>query len=349
MSDAQTHRTELKPFLEQLETPILFRGDETTAYRDPSLYYHDGVFYLVFNLVKSAGGIQQPGKSLPDRTLRVAVTTSRDLKTWSKINVLTAGDKTRNFHPAGNLVRFQDEWILGLCSYPTPNDEKYGNQDARGYLMRSKDLTDWSEPELIPLLGPEVPFEKMGRILGTSFLEDRDEAGLWWAFYKHGGGHISASRTRDFQTWEPLGRTGIHGENECLLVVDGWYWLVSSPGDGIDFSRSRDLKTWETVRNERLGQKDWPWAQGRLTAAHVVDLRQVPGVGKFVMVFHGSDFAEEDPRGGFDNFASIGIAWSDDLSTWQWPGKSVHTPEKMAAPCARPSAGTSNPRGGEPR
>ena len=216
-------------------------------------------------------------------------------------------------------MRFRDEWILGLCSYPTPNDEKYGNQDARGYLMRSKNLVDWSEPELIPLMGPEVPFEKMGRILGTWFLEDRDQPGLWWAFYKNNRGVISASQTRDFQTWKFLGPSGIHGENECVLLADDWYWLISSPGNGIDFSRSRDLKTWEKVRNERLGQKDWPWAQGRLTAAHVVDLRQVPGVGKFIMVFHGSDFAEEDPRGGFDNFASIGIAWSDDLKTWRWP------------------------------
>jgi len=37
------------------------------------------------------------------------------------------------------------------------------------------------------------------------------------------------------------------------------------------------------------------------------------------MFFHGSDFPEEDPRGGFDNFASIGLAWSDDLKSWTWP------------------------------
>ena len=73
-----------------------------------------------------------------------------------------------------------------------------------------------------------------------------------------------------------------------------------------------------------LGQPTWPWAQGRLTAGFVLDLRTEPAVGKALMFFHGSDFPEKDPRGGFDNFASIGLAWSDDLKTWAWPGKEGH-------------------------
>jgi hypothetical protein len=70
-----------------------------------------------------------------------------------------------------------------------------------------------------------------------------------------------------------------------------------------------------------LGQKDWVWAQGRLTAGFVLDARHVPQVGKYLMFFHGSRYGEDDPRGGFDNFASIGLAWSDDLREWDWPGK----------------------------
>jgi hypothetical protein len=50
----------------------------------------------------------------------------------------------------------------------------------------------------------------------------------------------------------------------------------------------------------------------------VLDLRDVPAVGKAIMFFHGSRYPEEDPRGGFDNFASIGFAWSDDLEQWAW-------------------------------
>jgi hypothetical protein len=45
-------------------------------------------------------------------------------------------------------------------------------------------------------------------------------------------------------------------------------------------------------------------------------------VGKALMFFHGSQYREKDPRGGFDNYASLGLAWSDDLKSWNWPGKS---------------------------
>jgi hypothetical protein len=68
-----------------------------------------------------------------------------------------------------------------------------------------------------------------------------------------------------------------------------------------------------------LGQMDWDWAKGRITAGFVLDLRQEPHIRKALMFFHASRFPEDDPRGGFDNFASIGIAWSDDLILWSWP------------------------------
>jgi hypothetical protein len=43
--------------------------------------------------------------------------------------------------------------------------------------------------------------------------------------------------------------------------------------------------------------------------------------------FHGSDFPEKDPRGGFDNFAGIGLAWSDEMKIWNWPGITSGTPK----------------------
>ena len=76
-----------------------------------------------------------------------------------------------------------------------------------------------------------------------------------------------------------------------------------------------------------LGQAEWPWAQGRLTAGFVLDLRGEPAVGKALMFFHGSEYSETDPRGGFDNFASIGLAWSDGLKTWAWPSAMPPKPE----------------------
>jgi hypothetical protein len=43
-------------------------------------------------------------------------------------------------------------------------------------------------------------------------------------------------------------------------------------------------------------------------------------VGKAILFFHGSDYPEMDARGGFDNYASIAMAWSPDLKEWFWPG-----------------------------
>ena len=68
------------------------------------------------------------------------------------------------------------------------------------------------------------------------------------------------------------------------------------------------------------GQKDWNWAKGRITAATVIDCRAVRGVGKYVMFFHGSGPRKEIKGDCYKN-CSIGIAWSDDLKEWTWPGK----------------------------
>ena len=66
-----------------------------------------------------------------------------------------------------------------------------------------------------------------------------------------------------------------------------------------------------------LGQKDWPWTRGRITAGTVVDLRWLSGVEKYLMFYHGS--GPETEKIHFDNHASIGIAWSQDLLDWSWP------------------------------
>jgi hypothetical protein len=50
----------------------------------------------------------------------------------------------------------------------------------------------------------------------------------------------------------------------------------------------------------------------------VLDLRDRPEVGKYVMFFHGSTrtgVAENEPHGE----SSLGLAWSDDLTHWSWP------------------------------
>ncbi|MDR3706987.1 MAG: hypothetical protein P4L33_01705 [Capsulimonadaceae bacterium] len=291
-----------------LTSPILFHGSATTAYRDPAAIYHDGRFHLFFTLVEAA-----PGDA---PYLYTATSTSADLIDWTEPVRLTPADRRANFSSPGNVVRYGGEWVLSLQTYPRPNGEKYGNEDARVWKMRSRDLTTWSAPELLRVKGPNVPQAEMGRMIDPYLLEDKDEPGKWWCFFKQNG--VSMSWSRDLENWTFFGSHGA-GENACVVIDGDDYVLFHSPENGIGVSRSTDLTIWRPDETLMLGAPGWEWARGRITAGFVLDLRKDPDVGKFVMFFHGS--GPENEESMFDNYASIGVAWSDDLRGWAWPGK----------------------------
>lgn len=301
--------------LQSLSSPIIFKGNDSIAYRDPAVLYHKKVFYLFFTMVKS----EADGKVYS----YTAMSTSKDLKKWSDKKILTPRDQTLDYSSPGNVIRFKNEWILCLQTYPRPgyyikDMPKFGTGDARLYIMRSKDLTSWSLPELIRVKGNEVTQKDMGRMIDPYLLEDKDEKGKWWCFYKQNG--VSMSYTYDFKNWKYVGHTE-SGENVSVLKEDIDYILFHSPKNGIAIKKSTDLKHWEAFGGViTLGQKEWPWANGRITAGTVVDLRKIPGYGAYVMFFHGSGPLTEE-AGDFDKNASIGIAWSKDLVNWSWPDK----------------------------
>ena len=96
--------------------------------------------------------------------------------------------------------------------------------------------------------------------------------------------------------------------------------MFHSPENGIGVLESENLLDWkDTEVTFYLGQKDWDWAKGRITAGMVLDCTRINNIGKYVMFFHGS--GPEDESVYFDNYASIGICWSNDLINWEWPGK----------------------------
>ena len=294
--------------LAAIASPVVFRGDAATAYRDPAAVYHDGWFYLYFTVAKIEPDQQAYGY--------VAWSKSRDLAHWTEPKIFTPRDQRLNYSSPGNLIRQGGEWVLCLQTYPRPHGEKYADETARIWTLRSKDLETWGPPELLRVKGPEVAQEKMGRMIDPFLLESKDDPGKWYCFYKQHG--VSISWSRDLKDWTYLGHTAA-GENPCVIADGGEYVLFHSPPDGIGVKRSNDLKAWRDEGVIKLGQAGWPWAQGRLTAGFVLDLRKDPRVGKALMFFHGSDFPENDSRGGFDNFASLGLAWSDDLKNWDWP------------------------------
>lgn len=294
-----------------LSSPILFQGDAATAYRDPAAIYHDGVFHLYFTYANldADGGL----------ALRTAQSESRDLTHWTKPDPFTPCDRKLNYSSPGNVVRFNNQWLLCLQTYPTPNGEHFGNKDSRLWTMRSADLVHWGEPKLLRVKGPGVPVDQMGRMIDPYLIEDRGDPGKWWCFFKQNG--VSWSWSRDLEHWNDAGHMGA-GENVCILHDGSEYIMFHSPANGIGVKRSKDLKSWRDDGLLTLGQREWPWAQGRLTAGCVLDLRQEPGIGKYVMFFHGESQAGRKVHDAHGQ-ASLGVAWSDDLKHWDWPGKTV--------------------------
>lgn len=299
--------------LSGLQSPVIFKGNDTTAYRDPAIIYGNKVFYLFFTLVE----IEKDGKVFS----YTATSHSRDLKKWSLPRKITPRNQNLNYSSPGNIIKFGDEWVLCLQTYPRPNHfisqpTRYGNKDARIYTMRSTDLINWGKPEIIMVKGREIPVEKMGRMIDPYLLEDKDEQGKYWCFYKQDG--VSMSWSYDLVNWTFQGRAEA-GENVCVLTENNEYIMFHSPKNGIGILKSNDLKNWlpwgELIT---LGQKEWDWARGRITAGTVINLNEIKGIEKYIMFFHGSGPLSEQ-EGDFDKNASIGIAWSNDLIYWEYP------------------------------
>ncbi len=304
-----------RPMLENVPSVVLFAGDGKTAYRDPAILYHGGSFHLYFTLVETE----------PDGLIYsyVAYSKSKDLVAWSEIRKITEKNQSLNYSSPGNVIRFGDEWWLCFQTYPRPayaagQPIRFGDEAARLYVMRSTDLDAWSAPELIRVKGDHVSPEDMGRMIDPYIFEDKGQPGKYWCVFKQNG--ISLSHSEDLRSWTFFGNIQA-GENPCLILDDDKYVLFHSPHNGIGIKSSTDLTAWQDWGNPiMLGQEHWDWAKGRITAGAVADLRNEADVGKFVMFFHGSGPLSE-MEGDFDRNSSIGIAWSDDLRTWEWPGK----------------------------
>ncbi|MHC4526731.1 MAG: glycoside hydrolase family protein, partial [Planctomycetota bacterium] len=141
-----------------------------------------------------------------------------------------------------------------------------------------------------------------------------DKPGKWWCFFDDNAANMSYSY--DLKSWTYFNRIAC-GENPCVLIDKNEYLLFYDPKDedrGAGMKRSGDLVSWRDVEERiALGQQQWEWAPGGIGAAFVIDLRHESRVGKYVMFFQAGK--------GFKEHVSIGLAWSDDLEKWDWPGK----------------------------
>ena len=128
---------------------------------------------------------------------------------------------------------------------------------------------------------------------------------------------LNLSWSYDLRHWTWFTRADSE-ESYCMLTEEDGYVLIDSPDNGVGMKLSPDLVHWHQIGVYTLGQRRWPWAQGRLSGGQVIDLRHVPEVGKYVMVFHGCT-PEGKIASNVHGAASLGLAWSDDLANWYWP------------------------------
>ena len=303
-------------------SPIL-TGHDDLSYRDPTALYHDGRVYLYYSYVR---------REEKNRFYwYVAMSESTDLRRWSAPVIVTPRGLDLNYSSPGNVVYHDGRWLMSVQTLPTPavfvNDPENtpwdpsdpvhvtGDHRCRILTLESRDLRHWRDPVLLRVKGPDVRVEDMGRIIDPFLCRDATDPKRWWCFYKQNGMAFSCSR--DLEHWTYAGSVEM-GENVCVLVIDGTYWIYHSPENGIGLKTTRDLRTFRDHGVLTLGQSEWPWAEKRLTAGFVCDLRSVDSIGKYVMFFHGSS-RRWNKAVNKHGHSSIGVAWSDDLSNWSWP------------------------------
>jgi len=321
LSDKSMWKLNLKKIdLTSIQSPIIMMGNDKTGFRDPAVVYHEGIFYMYYSLVTTE----------EDENIywHVAYSKSEDLVSWTDPVIITPKDQNKNFGSPGNVIRFNDEWVLCMQTYVIPGYNRkdklrFGNKDCRIWITRSKDLENWSEPEMLQVKGKGID---PGKMIDAYLVEDKDEKGKWWCFYKQNG--ASYSYSYDLKNWTYEGHTEA-GENVCVWVEDDEYYMMHSPKMGVGILKSKNLKNWiEVDKNNVLGQEDWGhWAGQRVTAGFVIDLRNNPNIGKYLLFYHGQGPAPKTTE-IINSGTDLGIAWSDDFINWNWPGQNNKTKRK---------------------
>jgi len=286
--------------------PILDRGD-LIALRDPALVFHDGSCHLFHTVARPAGQAFSLG-------LDVAV--SRDLRRWTTRTIFAP--EARNWSSPGSVVRHGDEWVMCLQTYPIDPGATWGNESARLWLSRSRDLATWSEPVMVASQGALVAWTAAHRQIDPYLIA---HAGRWWCLYK-AAGQLGLLVSDDLASWrEASAQRPVFGsadtpdhctvENPCVVACERGFALFFSPcreGRGIGVAYSDDLLTWRDVRY--LDLPALPWAPGGPTAAMVVDRRREEGC--WLMAFHGDRPVPANAHG-----AAIALLRSRDLERWE--------------------------------
>ncbi len=232
-----------------------------------------------------------------------------DLKNWSEINLLSVKDYNINYCSPGNVIEHNGEFVLCFTSYPMPytfQEWWCADETARIFIMRTKDFSTFTEPEILNPKG-DIPIDELGRMIDPFIIKKDNE---FYLFFKQDG--VSLSKSKNLTDWEYIGRTD-GGENACVIEKDGEYILVHSPANGVSFSKSKDLYVWEDAGFTTLDQKNWDWAQRRLTAGFVMEAPS--GCRhRYILFFHGSVDVYPETHGN----STLAAAFTDDFENFYY-------------------------------
>lgn len=273
---------------------IIFSQTERFSYRDPAAYIYNGEIYLFFSLVENGADNQY---------FYVAMSKSKDFKSWTKPEILTEKDISKNYSSPGSVVEYKGEYYLCLQAYPRPNGEKFGNESSRVFTMKTTDFKKWSKPELIKVKG-NIPETEMGRMIDPYILKENDK---FICFFKQNG--VSFSESEDMKNWEFKGYTDC-GENVCVLKENGEYIIFNSPENGINLLSTTNFKKFVSIGTTYLNQSEKPWARDRITAGFVLDISTMDIGYKYAMFYHG------DMEDNYIFGASLAITFSNDIKQW---------------------------------
>ena len=280
--------------------PIIFKGSEQNAYRDPACYYYNGEYHLFFTVSEKENGYMYN---------RVGHAVSTDLISFSEPELITVKDCTQNYCSPGNVIKRDDEYLICVTSYPmrVPYFVRgYADESARLFFIKTKDFKTFSSPERIYPKGKEVANE--GRMIDPYVLE---KDGEYLLFFKQNG--VSVSKSDDLREWSFIGAVD-GGENACVIEENGRYILIHSPENGIGIKESYDLKTWQDMGVYTLEQNKWEFASGRLTAAFAMRT-PTDSQYQYIVFFHGSR-ADSSPE--THGAASLAFAHTNDFKSYHF-------------------------------
>jgi hypothetical protein len=192
-------------------------------------------------------------------------------------------------------------------------------------LSKSKDLNHWSPIQKLTPRDQNLDYSSPGNIIRFKnkwVLCCQTYPRLHYTTnqmprYGNADARLFTMESKDLEHWTYQDHVPA-GENVCILLENDAYMMFHSPKNGIGIKKSTDLTTWEDIETALvLGQKDWLWAKGRITAGYVLNLKKDRKIKRYLMFFHGSGPKTEE-GGDFDKNASIGLAWSTDLLNWEW-------------------------------